>query len=309
MQYQVFSLFSFDLHFKTEQSVVDFLWEWKLQNQFSCSCGHKKFYQLKSRQEVRECARCGKQHRLRAGTIFENSKVSLRHWLYTLMLMMSGKRGVSALEVQRHTGINSYKTVWGMLHKIRTALIARDGKYRLEGLLELDSAQFGKRVNDNQQEVLIGIESRQWMDEKGRKKEKAGFAQVMIANETKVNAKKFINQKIKTGAMIHTDGASSYDFKSEQVSIESITTAGNKKLLQEWQPWVFRFINNAKAWIVGTHHGIRKKYLANYLGEYTYRFNRRHDPKRLFTRALKACMEAKPIKLVEIYQPFPALTG
>ena len=50
-----------------------------------------------------------------------------------------------------------------------------------------------------------------------------------------------------------------------------------------------RFISNAKTWLLGTHHGIDAKYLDRYMAEYTYRFNRRHDPDSLFHRALYAC--------------------
>ncbi|MBL7545418.1 MAG: hypothetical protein JNL11_16480 [Bdellovibrionaceae bacterium] len=39
---------------------------------------------------------------------------------------------------------------------------------------------------------------------------------------------------------------------------------------------------------------LKRVFLANYLAEYTYRFNRRHDPDSLFHRALTACAIAKP---------------
>ena len=65
--------------------------------------------------------------------------------------------------------------------------------------------------------------------------------------------------------------------------------------LEKWLPWVHRFISNAKAWIIGTHHGVKSKYLKEYLAEYTYRFNRRHDPDSLFYRALQACTLARPV--------------
>ncbi len=310
MKYQEFSLFTFDTQFKTERSIIEFLWDWKLdQNDFKCSCKYKSFYRLSSRPEVRECKRCGKQHRLRSGTIFENSKVSLRHWLYALLLMMSGKRGISALELQKHLGIGSYKTAWGMLHKIRTALIDRDSKYQLHGMIEVDGAQFGKKSTNNGQEVIIGIESKSLVDDKGEVKENAGFAQVLVGQENKDNAKKFIDGKISNGSELLVDGAKAYELDECKVKMNSVPTFGDKSLLKAWQPWVFKFISNAKVWLLGTHHGIKKKYLANYLGEYTYRFNRRHDSKRLFSRSLRACMEARPISLVKICTPLPALTG
>ncbi|MBP6951823.1 MAG: transposase [Alphaproteobacteria bacterium] len=34
--------------------------------------------------------------------------------------------------------------------------------------------------------------------------------------------------------------------------------------------------------MIGTHHGIESKYLSQYLAEYTFRFNRCHDPDSFF---------------------------
>ena len=65
--------------------------------------------------------------------------------------------------------------------------------------------------------------------------------------------------------------------------------------MNEWLPWVHKFISNAKAFLIGTHHGVEAKHLERYLAEYTYRFNRRHDPNGLFARAVTACSLATPI--------------
>ena len=63
----------------------------------------------------------------------------------------------------------------------------------------------------------------------------------------------------------------------------------DQAVIDRWLPWVHKFVSNAKAWILGTHHGVSTKYLGLYLAEYAYRFNRRHDPGTLFHRALTAC--------------------
>src|SRR5436305_6325902 len=39
--------------------------------------------------------------------------------------------------------------------------------------------------------VLVAIESKDWRDQKGRRKTKAGFAKVLVAKETKKDAQKF----------------------------------------------------------------------------------------------------------------------
>ena len=44
--------------------------------------------------------------------------------------------------------------------------------------------------------MLVAVESKDWIDQKGRKKSKAGFAKVVVANETKEEAQKFVDKEI-----------------------------------------------------------------------------------------------------------------
>ncbi len=67
-----------------------------------------------------------------------------------------------------------------------------------------------------------------------------------------------------------------------------------KEIVNAWLPGVHKLSSNSKAWVIGTHHGGNSDYLESYLAEYFYRFNRRHDPKRLFHRAVRACVLAQP---------------
>ena len=100
--------------------------------------------------------------------------------------------------------------------------------------------------------------------------------------------------------MVNTD--SSPCFRSlENVDSDYQVVSHDADTCQRWLPWVHKFISNAKSWLDGTHYGIRKKYLDRYLSEFTYRFNRRHDVKKLFHRALLACAVAKPIKLSALF--------
>jgi hypothetical protein len=173
MDYQKLSFLNFYDEINSEEKAIEFVWKWKLDGKsFSCLCGHEQFYKHKSRAEIRECKRCGKQQRVRVGTIFQSSKISLRRWLNGLFFMMSGKRGISVLELQKHLDIKSYQTAWVMLEKIRRSLIDRDALYKLSGEIEVDGSQFGSQVNETDQDVLIGIESKKWVDENGKKSQK-----------------------------------------------------------------------------------------------------------------------------------------
>jgi hypothetical protein len=223
-------------------------------------------------------------------------------WFRAIYLVMQDKRGVSALAFQRQMGLTRYETAWGMLQKIREALRQKDESYLLgQGVIELDGACFGRQETSQQTEILIAIETKDWVDDKGRPKEKAGFAKGMVAPETKENAQKFVNKAIKPGAMVNTDSSPALR-TVEGVDLDHRKVSGDKEAVKLWLPWVHRFISNAKTWLLGTHHGVEAKHLRRYLAEYTYRFNRRHDPNSWFHRALYACAIATPITL-------QALTG
>ena len=114
---------------------------------FECPhCKCNKFFSFQTRPEVRQCKDCNKQVRLRAGTIMQRSHLPLLIWLRAIYLMTSGKRGISALELQRHLGLTRYETTLNLTKKIRRALWQRDEGYKLKGMVEVDGTAFGKRA-------------------------------------------------------------------------------------------------------------------------------------------------------------------
>ena len=297
MRYQHFTITDFFTQINSEEKACELLWRYKLKDKaFSCSkCHHDDFYQLKCRPEIRQCSNCRFHNRLRVNTIFSNSKTPLLVWVRSIFLMMSGKRGISALELQRQLSIKSYRTAWSILHKVRHSLGQRDDQYKLTGILELDSTSFGKRATGNQEEVLIAVETKTYKDKYSKTKSKAGFAKVILANQTREKIEAFLNNNVMKGSEVRTDGAQAYVKGYEDYDFKVKATYTDHNLTENWLPWVHRFISNAKTWILGTHHGIRGHYLDLYLKEYTYRFNRRHDQNGLFTRAITACCLATPI--------------
>jgi len=274
------------------------LWVWLAKfdgKEFVCpKCQHDKCYQHKKNPEIRECKQCHYYVRLRANTIFQKSKTPMLQWLKAICFVMQGRRGVSATELQAELEMNSYGTTWVMLHKIREALRQRDETYKLKNIIELDGATFGKRQTGNQIDVLVAIETKDWVDKKGRPKSQAGFAKVVVADETKEEAQEFVDKSIEKGSMVNTDGSPSLR-NLKNVDVDYQVMDSDQEKIDHWLPWVHKFIGNAKSWIVGTHHGVEAKYLGQYLAEYTFRFNRRHDPDSLFFRALGACVNAEPV--------------
>ena len=94
------------------------------------------------RRVVYECAGCGRQVSLIAGTIFEQSKKPLAMWFRAIFDVTASKQGISAAEMQRKLGLGSYQTAWSWLQKIRTATV-RPNREPLSGEVEIDESYLG----------------------------------------------------------------------------------------------------------------------------------------------------------------------
>ena len=108
-------------------------------------CGNVDLYDASSYKpfhwQCRECAPQGYRFSVIAGTIFENTNKPLRDWFRVAHLMLSSKKGMSALQIQRMLGFGSYGTAHSMCHKIRAGLIAPEQK--LGGIVEIDETWIG----------------------------------------------------------------------------------------------------------------------------------------------------------------------
>ena len=111
-------------------------------------CGAKKPHNLSNRPWSWQCYQCAPATSYRfshiAGTIFENTNKPLREWFKVAHLMLASKKGMSALQIMRYMGFGSYKTAWGMCHKIRTALMQKIDK--LGGIVEMDETLSAARI-------------------------------------------------------------------------------------------------------------------------------------------------------------------
>jgi hypothetical protein len=93
---------SFLTRFGSDAQCRDYVFRARWPAGFRCAgCGHGRAYSHKLRL-IEECAACGKQHSLLAGTIFEQTKTGLARWFLAIYLVTSSKGGISAMELQRH---------------------------------------------------------------------------------------------------------------------------------------------------------------------------------------------------------------
>jgi transposase-like protein len=118
-----------------------------------------------------QCSDCNENGPYRfsalVGTIFENTKKPLRDWYRVAHLMLSSKKGMSALQIQRMMGFGSYETAHSMCHKIRAGLIAPEQK--LGGIVEMDETWIGGKDRN-----------RHWNQKTRRRSSAQSSAKVML---------------------------------------------------------------------------------------------------------------------------------
>src|SRR6185312_10500654 len=93
-----------------------------------------------------KCYACRKPFTVKVGTIFESSHVPMRHWLQSIFLMASSKKGISANQIARTLGCD-LKTGWFIGHRLREAMVAV-GVQPLGGWdkdVEADETYFGDK--------------------------------------------------------------------------------------------------------------------------------------------------------------------
>ncbi len=118
-----------------------------------CAANERQ-YELKgkaTRPSLRKCGLCRKQYTVKVGTIFEDSKVPMSKWLIVIYMMCSGKKGVSAKQVERSIGV-SYKCAHFMCHRIRVAMTKdpmRGMLGRHGGIVEIDETYIGGKPRNN----------------------------------------------------------------------------------------------------------------------------------------------------------------
>lgn len=112
-----------------ELSAVEFL-EYQRWGSNPCCvhCGSVDVYKMvdaktgeRNKRFLWRCRDCKQQYTVRIGTVYEESRIELRHWCYTFWRAATSKKGVSALEIKRHCQI-SYKSALFLMNRIRFAM-------------------------------------------------------------------------------------------------------------------------------------------------------------------------------------------
>src|SRR3974377_175274 len=85
-------------------------------------CDGGKAWRLETKAWTYECADCGRQTSVTAGTIMHASKLPLTNWFWAAFLMATHSNGISALQLQNQLVFGSSRTAWMLCAKLRRAM-------------------------------------------------------------------------------------------------------------------------------------------------------------------------------------------
>lgn len=285
------SILDFQARFQTDTACYEFLRQSRWADGFACpGCGNATAYDRADRWGV-ECAKCGKVTSITAGTVMHRSHTPIRVWMWAAWLMVTSKRGVSALELQRQLGLKTYVTAHLMLHKLRASMLDPD-RTKLRGTVEVDESYIGGPEEGTpgrgaQTKTLIAgaVECRDGVPQRLRLRviEKADAAELH----------RFIYDVTEDGTTIQTDGNPAYNGLDYRKHVEFVEGRGGLKA-DDVLPCYHTAIGNLKALLLGTHHGAQRgKHLQAYLNEFAFRFNRRRNLQAAFQTLLGLTSKVK----------------
>lgn len=289
-----FTLAEFNEQFPDDAACLDFVFKTRWPKPVCPECSKKdSFYRVEKR-KCYSCSWCGYQLSPTAGTIFHKSETSLKSWFFAMFLMTASRNGVAAKEIERQLGV-TYKTAWRMAHQIRKLMDERTGN--LKGIVEADETYIGGIKPGKRGRGAAGKAPVVGIVERG------GSVQAKaVPAVTTEQCFGNINRNVERGATVCTDELPVYNYVAGFGYVHAVVNHGRKEYVRgvAHTNTIDGFWSQLKRSIDGTHHGVSRKHLQNYVNEFAYRYNRRASASPMFSllsaavgRQLSATAERK----------------
>jgi ISXO2-like transposase domain/Transposase zinc-ribbon domain len=227
-----------------------------------------------------------------AGTIFENTNKPLYDWFKVTHLMLTSKKGMSALQIMRFMGFGSYKTAWGMCHKIRAALIEPEKK--LGGIVEVDETWVGgKGKNKHNSERGDRHHHPSKLANKtpiiGAVQRKGNIITRVLQSVSKDDAQAFVREVVSNKvSLLASDESRVYNGLDEYNHKRSWYAAHRYVIGAIHTNTIEGFWSIFKRSIVGSYHKVSRKYLPLYIAECQFKYNNRFNDD-IFGVAIGGC--------------------
>lgn len=266
-----------------ELAAVEFFERQRWGNEPCCvKCGSLDVYAMKdaktgerSKRFLWRCRDCKEQYTVRIGTVYEESRLPLRHWAYAFWRACTSKKGVSALEIQRHCQI-SYKSALFLMNRIRYAM-APDlpSTPPLTGIVEVDETYVGGKPR------YKGVSGRGRATSKTpvfTAVERGGeIRRRVVTDVTAHTLKAALREVVDPRAFIMSDENSSYrgldkEFAGHETVVHSAREYARGEVTTNTVESSHALV---KRGIHGIYHNVSRQYLHRYLWQFDFVWNTR----------------------------------
>ena len=285
-----------------EYEAVTFLEQQRWGTDPACPrCGDLDVYQMKGTDGNRNkdyrwrCRGCKSMFTVRTNTVFEESRLALRVWVYAFWKACSSKKGISALQLSREMEI-THKSALYVLRRIRHGVGSQNAP-KLRGTVEIDETYVGGRPRyRRRREEMQG--------RTGRGTEKAAVLGMverggdvrfrMMDRLTAERLRSVIAENADLTCRIITDEFPRYRpigkaFEGGHDVVKHSVGEYARKGTDIHSNSIEGVFSLLKRGVYGTFHSVSKKHLPNYLNEFEFRFNtRKQDDGERVTAAIKA---------------------
>ena len=263
-------------------------------------CGNQEVTLLSTMDQHWQCYACspaGTSYRFSVlvGTIFENTNKPLRVWFRVMHMMLTSKKGISALQIFRVMGFGSYSSALNMCNKIRVALGNVEFK-QLVGYVEVDETFIGGKTKNKHKGP--GGKGRGGQGGKGKAivigavERKGNVIARVISKVERATALKFLREVVsdKVSLISTDDAAANQELSRYSRFPHGYVVHSREEYVQGivHTTTIEGFWSMVKRGIVSSFHKVSAKYLPLYVNEFEFRYNNRMNPD-IFGAAIRAC--------------------